>query len=159
MEPRYDERTFYEAMGDISYNCRYYLLQQRFFGKLAGTFRFISIVSGSAAFAGFVSVSPALAGGAGVVVAVVTALDIIINPGQKAYTCNEVMRRYRELERQARNLDLDALEDRLAELRAMEAPSIEALRVPAYNDSCKERGRTDQLLPASYWHRFVALIA
>lgn len=159
MEPRYDERTHYEAMGDISYNCRYFLLQQRFFGKLAGTFRFISIVSGSTAFAGFVSVSPELSGGAGVVVAVVTALDIIINPGQKAYACNEVMRRYRELERQAKKLDLDALEERLVELRAMEVPSIEALRVPAYNDSCTERGRTDELLPVKWWHRFAALLA
>lgn len=159
MEVRTDERTHYEAMGDISYNCRYYLMQGRLFAKLAGVFRFVSIVSGSAAFAGFISSEPKLAGIAALVVSAITALDIIVDPSRKAYVCNEAFRRYREIDRQAMKLNLEELDERLAEMRCFEAPSIEALRKPAYNNSCEERGRLDCKLEVSFWERFVATLA
>lgn len=50
MTPRTDARTRYEALGDIAYNCRYYLLQGRPLGKLAGSFQLVTLVSGSAAW-------------------------------------------------------------------------------------------------------------
>lgn len=159
MEVRTDERTPYEAMGDISYNCRYYLMQGRLFAKLAGVFRLVSIVSGSAAFAGVISSEPNLAGIAAMIVSAITALDIIIDPAKKAYACNEAYRRYREIDRQALKLSIDALEDRLAEMRAFEAPSIEALRKPAYNNSCEERGRPESKLEITSWEWFVAKLA
>jgi len=159
MNTRTDERTLYEAMGDIAYNCRYYLLQGRLFGKLAGAFQLVTFVSGSAAFAGFLGSNPKLAGMAALVTAAVTGLDFIISPARKAYTCNELHRRYRELERQAPKLSLKALDERLCELKTFEAPAIESLRVPAYNDACEERSRPEAKLPVGRWQRFVAAIA
>lgn len=159
MDTRTDERTHYEAMGDVSYNCRYYLMQQRLFAKLAGLFRFVSILSGSAAFAGVISSEPKLAGIAALVTSITTALDLIIDPAKKAYTCNEVHRRYREIDRQASKLSLKALEDKLAELRGFEAPTIEALRKPAYNGSCEERGRPESKLKVTVWEKFMAKLA
>lgn len=159
MESRLDERTHYEAMGDIAYNCRYYLMQQRFFAKLAGIFRFVSIISGSAAFAGVISSEPKLAGVAALVTSITTALDIIIDPAKKAYTCNEVYRRYREIDAGATKLSLKALEEKLAAMRTFEAPSIEALRRPAFNNSCEERGRPEHKLNVTLWEQLVAKLA
>lgn len=159
MEARVDERTHYEALGDISYNCRYYLMQGRLFGKLTGVFRLVSIVSGSAAFAGFISSDPKLAGSSALVTAVITGLDIIIDPAKKAYVCNEAQRRYREIERQAHKLSLKALDERLIEMRAFDAPCIEALRRPAYNCSCEERSRPENKIAVNLWERFVAALS
>lgn len=159
MTVRTDPRTHYEAVGDISYNCKFYLMQERFFSKLAGLLRMVTFVAGSSAFAGFIATKPKLAGIAGLVAAVATGLDFIINPSQKAYVCNEAQRRYREIERRAPKLNLEELDDLLAEMKTFTAPCVEALRRPAYNGSCEERSRPDYKLKVSLWERLIAKLA
>ena len=159
MTIRTDPRTHYEAMGDIAYNCRYYLMQERFFSKLSGLLKMITFLSGSSAFAGFLSADLKLAGIAGLVSAISTGLDFIINPSKNAYVCNEVYRRYREIERSAAKLTLEKLDAQLVEMKAVNAPSIEALRRPAYNDACVERSRADVKLKITPWEWFIAKLA
>lgn len=159
MNTRTDERTHYEAVGDIAYCCRYYLMQERLFGKLAGLFRLVTLVAGSAAFAGFIAKNNELAAFSALTTAIITALDIVIDPGSRKYTCNEAQRRYRELERQAPRLLLPELDERLVEMRSFSAPSIEALRKPAYNSACEERSRPDAKLKIGPWEWFVSKLA
>lgn len=159
MTIRTDPRTHYEAMGDLAYNCRYYLMQELFFSKLSGLLKMVTFLSGSSAFAGFLAADPKLAGIAGLVSAISTGLDFIINPAQKAYACNEVYRRYREIERGAAKLTLDKLDALLVEMKAFTAPSIEALRRPAYNDACVERSRADAKLKITPWEWFISQLA
>lgn len=156
---RYDERTHYEAVGDIRYAHRYFSLQCRLFGKVDAGFKLVSIVSGSSAFAGFVAQNAALAGTAALVTATFTALDMVLQPGSKKQTCSELVKRYTSLERESRTLSLEALDERIYDLRSEEAPAIESLRVPAFNDSVVARGRPSEQLPMTRWQRFMAWLS
>lgn len=153
------ERTHYEAVGDIRYAIRYFHLQRRFFGKVEGLFRLIYVVAGSSAFAGYLTSSAELAGLAALATAVVTALDIVWSPGSKRQICAELTKRYTELERKSRKLTLEQLDDEIGFIRETDAPAIEALRNPAYNDSVVERGLQSWKLELSYWQRLMAALA
>lgn len=157
---RTDERTSYEAVGDIRYSIRYFHLQRRFFRKIEGLFRLVYVVAGSSAFAGYLSKDPKLAGIAALVTAIVTALDIVWSPGSKAQTCFEIVRRYTDLDRKSNKLTLEELDDEIHNIRNYtEAPAIEALRIPALNDSLLERGLPSEVHPATWWQKFVAALA
>jgi hypothetical protein len=156
---RADERSHFEAVGDICYSSRYFHLQARLFGKIDGLFKLISVVAGSSAFAGFLSGSPKLAGIAALVTAVITALDVVWSPGSKHFICTDLSKRYTALERRGRRLSLEDLDDEIWTLREIEAPAIEALRIPAYNDSVVERGLESQKLTTTWWQDFVAFLA
>jgi len=156
---RLDERSHFEAVGDIRYASRYFHLQARLFGKVDGLFRLTYVVAGSSSFAGFLADSPRLAGTAALITAVVTALDVVCSPGSKRLICSELSKRYTELERKSKKLDLDELDEEIGRLRETEAPAIEALRVPAYNDSVSERGLGSYKLTTTWWQSFVALLA
>ena len=156
---RVDGRTHFEAIGDICYGSRYYHLQARLFGKIDGLFKLITVVAGSSAFAGFLSGSPKLAGIAALVTAVITALDVVWAPGSKHFICSDLSKRYTAIERKGRKLSLEDLDDEIWTLREVEAPAIEALRIPAYNDSVVERGLESKKIPTSCWQDFVALLA
>nr|WP_019365245.1 hypothetical protein [Pseudomonas luteola] len=159
MTDRLDERTHYEAVGDIRYAARYFALQCRLYGKIEGFFKLVSIVAGSSAFAGFVAQNSSLAGIAALVTATATALDIVLSPGNKKQTCAELVRRYTDLERLSKGLSLDELDERIYDLRQTDAPNIEALRVPAYNDSVVARGRASERLNMTRWQRFMAWVS
>ena len=156
---RADERSHFEAIGDICYASRYFHLQARLFGKVDGLFKLLTVVAGSSAFAGFLSSSPKLAGVAALVTAVITALDVVCSPGSKRYVCSDLYKRYTSLERRAKKMSLEELDARIWKLRQIEAPSIEALRIPAYNDSVVERGLTSQKLCTSWWQDLMAWLA
>ncbi|MGK9419246.1 hypothetical protein ACSSUR_24335 [Pseudomonas cedrina] len=156
---RLDDRSHFEAVGDIRYALRYFHLQSRLFGKIDGLFRLISVVAGSSSFAGFLAGSPRLAGIAALITAVVTALDIVWSPGNKRLICSELSKRYTELDRKSKKLDLEELDEELWRLRETDAPAIEALRVPAYNDSVSERSLASYKLTTTWWQNFVASLA
>lgn len=156
---RLDERAHFEAVGDIRYASRYFHLQGRLFGKVDGLFRLIYVVAGSSSFAGFLVGNPMLAGFAALSTAVVTALDIVWSPGSKRFICSELSKRYTELDRKSKKLTLDELDEELWRLRETDAPAIEALRVPAYNDSVSERGLGSYKLATTWWQNVVASIA
>lgn len=156
---RTDERSHFEAIGDIRYASRYFQLQARLFGKIDGLFKLTSVVAGSSAFAGFLSGSPGLAGIAALVTAVITALDVVWAPGSKCLICSDLSKRYTELERRGRKLSLDDLDDEIWKLRETEAPAIEALRIPAYNQSVVERGLESKKLAITWWQNIVAFLA
>lgn len=156
---RLDERSHFEAVGEIRYASRYFHLESRLFGKIDGLFKLTYVVAGSSSFAGFLTGSPKLAGIAALTTAVVTALDIVWSPGAKRLICSELSKRYTELERRSKNLSLGDLDEEIWRIRETDAPSIEALRLPAYNDSVEERGLGSYKQPLSCWQRLISLIA
>lgn len=46
-----------------------------------------------------------------------------------------------------------------AQNRSEDAPAIEALRIPAFNDSVNGRGLPSEMIPLSRWQRFVAWVS
>ncbi|WP_027967300.1 hypothetical protein [Halomonas halocynthiae] len=156
---RTDERTLYEAQGDAKYSVRYMILQERFYKRLAGLFKFTSLFAGSAAFAGFIASTPLITGISGLLITASTVLDFVIYPERKARQCIDARREYQALLNEAESLDLTSFDSRALQIAMREAPNIESLRVPAYNDSVKERGRTDYIQPLTWRERFMKSIA
>lgn len=158
-EHNHYERTHYEAVLDIRYAKRYLSRQERLFRRFSGLLSFLTLFTGTAAFGAAMSANPKLAGAAGFTIAALTIIDFVLAPGKKAWQCNELYRRYNELDRLSASLDLAALDDRIHTLRDYSAPSIEALRLPAYNDMLRENGRTEHIQPLTRWQRFISLWA
>ncbi|MCK0743585.1 hypothetical protein [Chromohalobacter nigrandesensis] len=156
---RMDDRTFYEAKGDAMYSVRYMILQERLYKRLAGLFKFTSLFGGSAAFAGLITASPLVTGTSGLLITASTVLDFVISPEQKALQCKEARQKFQKLLRKADELDIAAFDRRAEKIAMLDTPNIESLRIPAYNDSMCERGRTDFVQPLSFRQRVIRAIA
>ncbi|MBW5802021.1 hypothetical protein [Halomonas elongata] len=156
---RTDERTLYEAKGDAMYSVRYMILQERLYARIAGTFKFASLFGGSAAFAGLITASPLVTGTSGLLITASTVLDFVISPERKALQCAEAKRKFQKLLRKADEMDLAAFDRRAGKISMINTPHIESLRLPAYNDSVRERGRADFVQPLTRQERFMKSIA
>ncbi|MGQ7247224.1 hypothetical protein ACUN9Y_07790 [Halomonas sp. V046] len=156
---RTDERSLYEAKGDVMYWIRYMALQQRFYQRMAGLFSFLSLFGGSAAFIGFLTSSPLVTGISGLVVSASTVLDFVVSPGKKSIQCFDSKKQFQKALRKSDAIGLDSLDGRVSKITMLDTPHIESLRRPAYNDSVIERGRGDFTLPLSRWEKLVKAIA
>lgn len=153
------ERTHHQATLDVRYAARYGLRMRRFFSTIKNTVAMIQLVGGSTAFAAWLANSPALSGWMGLLISLAVAVDQAVRPAEHQAQCAELHRRYTELDRLATTLDLPELEARMRELRESDAPEIEALRAPAFNDNLRENGYESGFMPETRWQRFVAFFA
>lgn len=156
---RTDERTLYEAKGDAMYSVRYMILQERLYKRAAGLFKFASLFGGSAAFAGLITSNTLITGISGLMITASTVLDFVISPERKALQCAHAKRKYQKLLQEADTLDLASFDSRAVKIAMMETPNIEGLRLPAFNDSVRERGRGDFIQQLDRWERFMKRIA
>lgn len=158
-EPRTDDRTHYEASLDASYAACYMHLQERFYKKVKGLMVFMNLFASSAAGAAFYTKDPTLAAYVALAITVMTIADVIVSPSDRIAQSNELYRRYTELHRQSKKLTMEEIDERLGDLRAYTAPSIESLRVPAYNQVVHEISRHDYALPMTLMQRVMRVIA
>ena len=156
---RADPRTQYEALLDVKYAALLNKMQCRFFARMRGTFTVIFLVAGSATFAGWVAKIPQLTGVCALIVAVLSALDVVLDLGKKSAQCDELARRFNDLGRESTGLGLEEIDRRISFLREYPSHEIEALRPIAFNRNLIENGRPDDVMPTTRWQRFVAAIA
>jgi hypothetical protein len=160
--PRFPERldpmTFEEAINGTCYMVRYMQLQQRLFSRMANVFTFTSLFGGSAAFAGVITESTVLTATSGVIVAVSTMLDFVVNPKKHAAQCRKARRRFQRLYMKKAAYSFEEYEFETCKIALMDFPDIEGLRRPAFNDTCEQRGCTKGVIVLNKWERFLKLI-
>ncbi len=156
--PKTHERTLYEARLDADYEVRLQELHQRLFGRLNTAATLITLLAGTTAFAGVLQQQPQWSAWAGVALAALALVSALGNLGARAEAHRAQRRRYLEL-LAVQGLDLDAFDAELLRIGQDDPPTIEALRVPAFNANLQRHGRTDWLQPVSLWQRVVHALA
>lgn len=155
-----NDRTRYQIELEIRYGMRLDELHRRFYARLGSALTFALLLAGSAAFGGFVAAQPAFAGAAGLAVAVLTLIEVVLRPSERAAYASALARQFGALRASAAELTTDDLERRLAVLQCEALPGeIDALRSVAMNDVLREHGHDDELLAPSRWQRVIAVLA
>ncbi|CDG55210.1 MULTISPECIES: hypothetical protein [Halomonadaceae] len=155
---RHDPMSFEEAIDGTCYMVRYMQLQQRLFSRMANVFTFTSLFGGSAAFAGVITEHTVLTATSGVIVAVSTMLDFVIDPKKHAAQCRKARRRFQRLYMKKAAYSFEEYECETCRIALIDFPDIEGLRRPAFNDTCVQLGRTKGVVVLNKWERFLKLI-
>lgn len=156
---RLDERTHYEATLDVRFAIEWNALNARLFRRVDALLKGLSLLLGSAAFGAWMAAAPQWSGLAGLLVALVTILDVVLAPGKKACAHDEARRQFNALAVRAPGLPLADLDAALETLRVeCTAGGVDALRAVAYNRNLAAASRADQLIPLGPLERLLAVL-
>ncbi|NQD37459.1 hypothetical protein HPT27_10505 [Permianibacter sp. IMCC34836] len=156
---RTDPRSHYEAVTDVKYANRLMLITGRFLRRMDKVLTGAQLLLGTAAVGGLIATKPTLATVAGVLIAVLSLVQILWEPAIKAHICEQQRKQWAALLGVASELELNELDKRIAAIRAETTPEIDLLRVPAYNQVMLEISRSEYQLPESRWQRFMSAIS
>lgn len=165
-----------EELADELHNCkfyvqrciRYHMHRAAFFGKLNRLTSFIGVVFGSATLTALIASAPSwIAAAAAVVVTLVSAFDLVVGTGSRAWLHNDLRRRYLVIESEMLKpaIDLDRIRELQREIRMIEAdepPSLALLNEIAHNEvvraTCTKEVAKDHLSDLPWYKRATANI-
>ena len=154
--------TRFDTLFSLRYAVRVLERQSRFWRRLDGALRFLTIVSGSAAFAALLTQqSPAINAVALAAFAALQALEFSLQPGQRAAMAWVARLPYLEAMADQSAMDDDSLEAayRAALLRD-DIQAFESLRRIAYNDVVEEMGCSpEHAYTLGGWHQMMRAMA
>jgi hypothetical protein len=97
---------------------------------------------------------------AGLLMALITVLDVVLAPGRKVCEFNEARRKFNELDGKAPSMSIADLDIEIARLRGeYAAVGLRALQSVAYNQNVLANGRGDAAISMTRWERLVAALA
>lgn len=153
------ERSLYEATLDLDYAIRVSQLHARLFTRLKRTITAITLLAGSAAFVALFGASRTFAGLGGLVVAVLSTIDLVWDFGAIAAAHQRDKEALLKLRSRLPALSLEMLDSKFDLLRASCADCLAALAKPAYNDNVRRHGRESSVLQLTRWERLVHWLA
>ena len=121
---------------------------------------FLSIVGGSGTLAAlFRDVPPWLPASGALLLAVAGAALIAVRPGDKAAANESDMKRYSALLASSQGMTEEEFRRALEVARQADAPEVEGLRNPSFNDVVQEIGATHAVVPLSKAERLISVLA
>lgn len=126
-------RTQEIAVAEVRFGIQFGLLNERFWGRIDTLLNFLQVLAGAFALAGVLADGVAL-GVAGASMAVISALQLVLQPGRRAADFRVARRAWHELFKHAWALSLHELDARIEDLRAESPVGLRALEQPALND-------------------------
>jgi len=151
------ERTLEMAVSEVRFGAEFGRLNMRVWQRLDTCLNLLQVLAGALALAGAFSNGRVLAA-AGLVMAVVSALQIALQPGRRAADFKMAHMEWQRLAAQVWGMELYALDVRLAELRAAAPDGFDALGIPAMNIVNRRHGSTE-VHPMSLRERFMLAVA
>lgn len=125
---------------DLAYGRRYGLRMIRLYTHIITLSTFIELLGASTAVAALVGNSPQTSAWAAAMVALATIGRRALRPEEQRARCIILNDRYVRALATERALSDDALHQTVQELQSSDAPDIEALRNPVWNDVVQEMG-------------------
>jgi hypothetical protein len=150
-------RTHGQAVAEVQYAVEFGRLNERFWQRLDTVLNLMQVLAGALALAGAFSAGQWLPV-AGVVLAVVSALQITLAPGRRAAGFLVARRDFSALLMRAWKLDPADLDAELEALRAQAPQGLELLSAPAFNNTSRRNGH-DTTLPERWPHRLARALA
>lgn len=154
-----DDWTRNDLHFHLRYSLRFGERQARFYERADAAIKFVSLLSGLGAFVGLIGQSQLATGISGFIVGVLSFIDVLWKPTERAFNTKALRARYEDLATRASRLSDETLRAELERLDASDAPQLEGLRPVAYNDIVRERYSTeppkDQLMHLEVWNKIV----
>lgn len=144
----------------LAYGRRYGLRMIRFYTHVITLSTFIELLAASAAIATLIGGIPQTSAWAAATVALATIARRVLRPEDQRARCTILNDRYARAIAAERTLSDDALHQLVQELQSSDAPDIEALRNPVWNDVVQEMGHfKTQLCTLTLKERGMSLLA
>jgi hypothetical protein len=161
VEPEDDtyERSIEEAKLDLDYAIRLAELHARLYGRMKKATVFVSLLAGTAAVTSLISHSAIVVTISAIVVAVMSAADVVYDLGAMATAHDRDRRRFLKLRAVIDSLTLQAFDAKFSRICADVAPTLESLRNVARNDNLSRHGRYSSMRPEIRLERFMRAIA
>ena len=136
----------HDLVFSVQRSIRYHNHRRRFFDRFDRSAKVLSLVTGSAAFAAAVSTHHTFTVAFSALVAIISAINLVVGPSQAARMHRELAKRFAELERGIRlskAMDSDTLNmlvaDRLL-IESDEPPVLRVLDTICHNELCRALG-------------------
>ncbi len=120
---------------------------------------FFSLLAGSAAILSVVQAMPHVVAAMGVLVAMLTYIDVLTNLSGKAALHGEWSKRFSGIKARSAALNLAALDAAMDEVLADTDEDIESLRAVAWNDVLRSNGHEDGMRPETRSQRVARAFA
>jgi hypothetical protein len=153
------ERTKSEALLDLRYQIRLHFLHARLFRRFRAFSAILSLGAGSAALISALQGSPRALAALGIIVALVSAADVVLHWSERAATHSIWQRDLSDLLARSTPMTLEDLDSEMTRLIGPIDDEIESLRVPAFNDNVRSNGHEDWVRPESLLQRLISAIA
>jgi hypothetical protein len=139
---------------------RYHRRRERFFDAWGKFTSAVNVIFGSAAVTAILGSHPHLGIAAGIVVAVMSTVDLVVGSSTSARNHSDLARRFIELEAKIERASADASlaefkEGRL-EIEGDEPPVLRTLDAICHNELAKSMGRDDQIYKVGFFRRRLA---
>ena len=107
----------------------------RLYKRVSNTFRFLQIFTGSAAFGLIIGgdEKSLMVASVGLVMAVVSAIDMVWQPSEASSQCTRAAEQWGELSAESATMDDDALLKRVTQLQSLSLPTWNSLINPVFN--------------------------
>lgn len=152
-------RTHYEATLDTDYAVCIADLHARLFGRIKRAIAFVGLIGGSAAIYSLIARDPTVAGIYGVFVALLSAFDLVYDPGGMAAAHQRDKQAFLGLRGRLDKLMLPSIDAELAKIRQGAASCIRSLERPAYRRNLKSHGHNVDHIKLSRFERFFDSLA
>lgn len=154
------EKSKHTLLFELQYAQRLCTLHYRLYRRVRGVLQCATLLGAAGAVKSVVAADPKVAVFSGVALAIVAAIDQVLDPAARAATYNEDYKRYTRLFRVARSMEPHAIQAEIELLHEDDEPEIEALRQVAYNDVVEECGLDrKEKYRLNWWSKLFAVLA
>lgn len=151
--------TLHDLLFDVHYGHWYNLMCERLYRRLDVLLNLLQLVGGSGAAVAVVSQSASVLAGVGVVLAVTSAIALLVQPAIKAHTHGLAKGGYTLLMSDGPQLQPHELAVRLAQVRMGAPTGPQSLQAPAFNATLHAMGYTTGFMETGRMQRLVAALA
>ncbi|MEH6413832.1 hypothetical protein [Pseudomonas sp. CGJS7] len=146
-------------MLDIDYAVCFSEANCRLFTRLKKVFVLINLLAGSAAMTTLLSKNATIAAIAGIVVAMISMIDLVYDPGAAAAAHMRDKQAFLSLRSRYSRLSLEGGDSELAKIKMSATHGLQSLARPAHNENLRHHGRKEYLVELSRWEQLVKLFA
>jgi len=152
-------RTKYQAVLDVQYSIRFNLISTRYYNRLRILIPGASLLAGMSAATPVLQAIPYGVMTAGVLVALGAIANALSGFTEKAIRHDIQRQSYLELLVRSAPLSVEELDAQSNDIDRRWSNEVERLRVVAYNDNVRSAGWDAEVMPESFGHRFMRMLA
>lgn len=152
-------RTQAQAVAEVRYAIEYGAMNERLWQRLDTALNLTQATAGALALAGAMATQGRAAAVAGVVLAIVSALQLTLQPTRRSVAFRDVRLGLHDLAKRAWQLPLAELDAALEDVRKTAPQGLAALGRPAFNAVQRQHGHADKVLPLRWHERLAAALA
>ncbi len=143
---------------DVQYGYWFNLMCERFYKHLDLGINVVQLVGGSGAAFAVMNSTPDLMAVVGVLLAASASVSLLIQPAIKAAAHERVKADYTLLMAASRSMNVDELDQAIAQIRSKSPAGPGRIANPAYNAAVQAMGREDAVVKLSFMERLFSAV-